>query len=28
MACPVPADAKRVFTVEHDGTTLSAVYRR
>ena len=28
MACPVPADAKRVFTFEHDGTTLSAVYRR
>ena len=28
MSCPVPADAKRVFTVEHDGTTLSAVYRR
>ncbi|MDQ3336524.1 MAG: glycosyltransferase family 39 protein [Myxococcota bacterium] len=28
MACPVPPDAKRVFSVEHDGTTLSAVYRR
>lgn len=28
MACPIPADAKRVFAVEHDGTTLSAVYRR
>jgi 4-amino-4-deoxy-L-arabinose transferase-like glycosyltransferase len=28
MPCPIPADAKRVFAVEHDGTVLSAVYRR
>jgi 4-amino-4-deoxy-L-arabinose transferase-like glycosyltransferase len=28
IGCPIPPDAKRVFAVEHDGTTLSAVYRR
>jgi len=28
LPCPIPPDAKRVFAVEHDGTTLSAVYRR
>ena len=28
MRCPLPPDAKRVFAVEHDGTVLSAVYRR
>lgn len=28
VRCPLPADARRVFAVEHDGTILSAVYRR
>lgn len=28
MRCPIPPDAKRVFAVEHDGTILSAVYKR
>ncbi|MDQ3297352.1 MAG: glycosyltransferase family 39 protein [Myxococcota bacterium] len=26
--CPLPPDARKVFEVVHDGTTLSAVYRR
>jgi 4-amino-4-deoxy-L-arabinose transferase-like glycosyltransferase len=26
--CPVPADARLVFSVEHDGMIMSAVYRR
>jgi 4-amino-4-deoxy-L-arabinose transferase-like glycosyltransferase len=28
LPCALPPDAKRVFAVEHDGTILSAVYRR
>ncbi len=26
--CPLPKDARQVFTVEHDGVTLAAVYSR
>jgi len=27
-ACPVPADARQVFTVTADGAVLAAVYER